>query len=294
MEHASGSIRIVIINGGVRLPGNYASMASALVLHELTTSTGHDQSHRTRHVTAAAARTDPQSAAAKHLQQKVGGPRGRPVHLEYHGSFSSVMKLVIENLGFPSTLSGKPVTLLGIAGGTIRAVEIVGAFAQRRFACPEGTCVAAADFDRERQGGVRPRRSSLDQVLSSSSSGSARIVHLHQHECLSPVTLERLRHEGQQVSPKIICGASRVPRMVRWNESKCRGISMAHLKKFVCWPKTCAYNPHSPRGETRRICHPWGAVWISSARVGISGEYNYQPCSAQLRGSSRSQASPER
>ena len=35
MEHASGSIRIVIINGSVR-PGNYTSMASALVLHELT------------------------------------------------------------------------------------------------------------------------------------------------------------------------------------------------------------------------------------------------------------------
>ena len=31
---------------------------------------------------------------------------------EYHGSFSSVMKLVIENLGFPSALQGKPVALM--------------------------------------------------------------------------------------------------------------------------------------------------------------------------------------
>ena len=28
---------------------------------------------------------------------------------EYHGSFSSVMKLMIENLGFPSVLEGKSV-----------------------------------------------------------------------------------------------------------------------------------------------------------------------------------------
>jgi len=42
---------------------------------------------------------------------------------EYHGSFSSVIKLVIENLGFPSVLSGKPVSLLGVAGGSIGAIK---------------------------------------------------------------------------------------------------------------------------------------------------------------------------
>jgi FMN reductase len=42
---------------------------------------------------------------------------------EYHGSFSSVMKLVIENLGFPSVLAGKPVALLGVAGGSIGAIK---------------------------------------------------------------------------------------------------------------------------------------------------------------------------
>ena len=34
---------------------------------------------------------------------------------EYHVSFSSVIKLVLENLGFPSVLSGKPIVLLGVA-----------------------------------------------------------------------------------------------------------------------------------------------------------------------------------
>ena len=42
---------------------------------------------------------------------------------EYHGSFSSVIKLIIENLGFPSVLSGKPVSLLGVAGGSIGAIK---------------------------------------------------------------------------------------------------------------------------------------------------------------------------
>ncbi len=42
---------------------------------------------------------------------------------EYHGSISSIVKLIIENLGFPSVLAGKPVSLLGVAGGSIGAIK---------------------------------------------------------------------------------------------------------------------------------------------------------------------------
>jgi len=42
---------------------------------------------------------------------------------EYHGSFSSVMKLAIENLGFPSVMSGKPIALMGVAAGAIGAIK---------------------------------------------------------------------------------------------------------------------------------------------------------------------------
>ena len=42
---------------------------------------------------------------------------------EYHRSYSSVIKRVIENLGFPSGLSGKPVGLLGVAAGRIGAIK---------------------------------------------------------------------------------------------------------------------------------------------------------------------------
>ena len=42
---------------------------------------------------------------------------------EYHGGVSSPMKLAIDNLGFPSTLAGKPVALLGVAAGGIGAIK---------------------------------------------------------------------------------------------------------------------------------------------------------------------------
>ena len=42
---------------------------------------------------------------------------------EYHGSFCAMTKLIIENLGFPSVLAGKPVGLVGVAAGRIGAIK---------------------------------------------------------------------------------------------------------------------------------------------------------------------------
>lgn len=42
---------------------------------------------------------------------------------EYHGTFAARLKLIIENLGFPSALKGKPVALLGVAAGRIGAIK---------------------------------------------------------------------------------------------------------------------------------------------------------------------------
>lgn len=45
---------------------------------------------------------------------------------EYHGSMSACAKLIIENLGFPSVLAGKPMVILGVAagsGGAIKSLE---------------------------------------------------------------------------------------------------------------------------------------------------------------------------
>ena len=45
---------------------------------------------------------------------------------EYHGSYSSVIKLIIDNLGYPSALAGKPIGIVGVAAspfGALKALE---------------------------------------------------------------------------------------------------------------------------------------------------------------------------
>lgn len=44
---------------------------------------------------------------------------------EYHGSYSSVMKTLIDSMGYPSALAGKPVALLGVASGRLGAVKAI-------------------------------------------------------------------------------------------------------------------------------------------------------------------------
>jgi NAD(P)H-dependent FMN reductase len=117
-------LKIVIVVGSVR-PGNYTSRAVALVADEL----GKDPDVAVDIVDPAVLElpppgVDPKSAVARALQEKVQAASGVVLATpEYHGSFSSVMKLVIENLGFPSALRGKPVALLGVAAGSIGAIK---------------------------------------------------------------------------------------------------------------------------------------------------------------------------
>lgn len=124
MEPKPNRIGVVVISGSVR-PGNYTSKAVALVLDEF-------QKHPEIKVTVVQPATlnlpppgvDPNSGATKALQAEVGSSTAVVLATpEYHGSFSSVMKLVIENLGFPSVLAGKPVALLGVAAGSIGATK---------------------------------------------------------------------------------------------------------------------------------------------------------------------------
>lgn len=64
------------------------------------------------------------SQATHRAQELVKGAAGILLATpEYHGSYSSAMKRFIENLGFPSTLAGKPVALLGAAAGQIGAIK---------------------------------------------------------------------------------------------------------------------------------------------------------------------------
>ncbi len=122
-DDGSPHIRIVAIIGTTR-PWNYTSKALRLAVDEVE-----------RQDDCACELIDPAeldlpfpggapTEDADRLQQSVQGATGVILSTpEYHGSFSSVVKLVIENLGFPSVLAGKPIALLGVAAGQIGAIK---------------------------------------------------------------------------------------------------------------------------------------------------------------------------
>lgn len=70
------------------------------------------------------------SAAAKTLEadlkRRVETSRGVVmITPEYDGSYSAVMKILIEYLGYPSVLQGKPVWIIGVAAGGIGATRAI-------------------------------------------------------------------------------------------------------------------------------------------------------------------------
>jgi FMN reductase len=205
MEDSSHSLRIVVINGSVR-PGNYTNMASKLVVDELR-----------KHPKVSVDVVDPsalhlpfpgqdsESPDSRLLQKTVAAATGVIlVTPEYHGSFSSIMKLVIENLGFPSALSGKPVALLGVAAGTIGAIKSlehlrgvvshVGGFV---LPLPISIANVQKVFDRD------------GRVLDPSAEKMVRQVatnlmaYIEKHLCPA-VTLERLLREGVLPDPNVV------------------------------------------------------------------------------------------
>ena len=119
------TLQVTAICGSVR-PENATSKAMSLVLDELAT-------HPDVEVTPVYLETldlplpglparDPE--ALERFQQTVLDSTGVVLCApEYHGGVSSPMKLAIDNLGFPSALAGKPVSLLGVAAGGIGAIK---------------------------------------------------------------------------------------------------------------------------------------------------------------------------
>lgn len=113
---------IVCISGTSR-PGNYTSHAVQVVVDELRTLSVEPifVDARDLHLTFPG---ETESEDAKRLRERVLAASGIIIGTpEYHGSFSAMTKLIIENLGFPSALQGKPVALLGVAGGRIGAIK---------------------------------------------------------------------------------------------------------------------------------------------------------------------------
>ncbi len=122
-ENRNHGIHLVALQGSVR-PGNNTAKALALVADEIQKHPGISLEivdPTTMHLPLPGQGT---SEDAKRMQQLVAVADGIILATpEYHGSYSSVMKLLIDNLGFPSALSGKPVALLGVAAGRIGAIK---------------------------------------------------------------------------------------------------------------------------------------------------------------------------
>ena len=117
-------IRIAAVLGTAR-PGNFTSRALALVIDEIE-----------KQGDIAVDLIDPatlnlplpgmssDSADTKTIQEIVLKSTGVIFSTpEYHGTYSSAAKLIIENLGFPSVLASKPIALVGVAAGKIGAIK---------------------------------------------------------------------------------------------------------------------------------------------------------------------------
>jgi len=116
-------IRIVAVGGSVR-PGNFTGKALRLVADEIDRSG--DAAIDVIDLAGAALPLPGQNSSdeVKALQERFSAATGVILATpEYHGSYSSVIKLLIDNLGFPSVLGGKPIGLLGVAAGQIGAIK---------------------------------------------------------------------------------------------------------------------------------------------------------------------------
>src|SRR5262245_49578504 len=118
-------IKIVAICGSVQ-PGNNTAKALRLALDEFARHPDVEVAplflDKLDLPLPGLAARDP--AAVERFQQTVKEATGvLMASPEYHGGISSPMKLAIDNLGYPSMLSGKPISLLGVAAGVIGAIK---------------------------------------------------------------------------------------------------------------------------------------------------------------------------
>jgi NAD(P)H-dependent FMN reductase len=116
-------MRNIVCISGTSRPGNYTSMALSVVVDELK-ALGETQLQFDARDLNLDFPGRPETADAKRLRDAVSGATGIVIASpEYHGGICAHTKLIIENLGFPSVLAGKPVALLGVAAGRIGAIK---------------------------------------------------------------------------------------------------------------------------------------------------------------------------
>lgn len=116
-------MRNIVCISATSRPGNYTARALALIVDELKKAGEQVRVFDARDL-ALAFPGHPATPDALELQAAVGDASGVVVASpEYHGSVPAMAKLIIENLGFPSRLAGKPVALAGLAAGRIGAIK---------------------------------------------------------------------------------------------------------------------------------------------------------------------------
>lgn len=114
--------KVVIVSGTSR-PDNYTSRAANALGAHLSALGLEVELVDGREVKLAFPGEDPTEDAKRMTKSMHDADAIVMATPEYHGSFSAYIKLVIENLGFPSPLKGKPVSLLGVASGRIGAIK---------------------------------------------------------------------------------------------------------------------------------------------------------------------------
>jgi chromate reductase len=113
---------IVSISATTR-PGNFTARALGIINDELSELVGPPLVFDGREISLAfpgQAATDDARRLRSAIEDAPGVVIATP---EYHGGFSAMAKLMIENMGFPSSLAGKPVALMGVAAGRIGAIK---------------------------------------------------------------------------------------------------------------------------------------------------------------------------
>lgn len=113
----------VLLISGTSRPENYTARALGVVAHELRGSGMRLTEFDAREISLAFP-GQPETDDAHRLREAVQSASAVILATpEYHGSFCAMTKLIIENLGFPSELAGKPVALVGVAAGRIGAIK---------------------------------------------------------------------------------------------------------------------------------------------------------------------------
>jgi NAD(P)H-dependent FMN reductase len=113
---------IAAISGTSR-PDNYTSRALAVVVDKLKQHGADVTVFDARELTLGFP-GHPVTDDAKRLADAVRAAQGVVLATpEYHGTFASMTKLILENMGFPSALKDKPMALLGVAQGRIGAIK---------------------------------------------------------------------------------------------------------------------------------------------------------------------------